>query len=285
MSSNDPNDDGGDTGGKRADTESADTVHRGRRSNDRTGGADERVPGEDDSRNQPPGGRSQNGEQPPSRRREPQPGDAPPGGRRDRPDQGGQSGEPRPSGRGANGQAGGYQPYEQRGTGLEPTVAAALAYVFGWISGLVLLVVEDDDEFVRFHAAQSVVVFGGLTVLWFVLATMRQAILVSGGIGLWGLFSALSTLVMLGGLAIWLYLMYVAYDGRWFRVPVAADIADSIIAGRSRPVQPRQPRNRDPTGQPRSDQQQPTEHRRDGDQRKPTEQSESSDQQRSARDQ
>ena len=44
-------------------------------------------------------------------------------------------------------------------SGLDPNVAAALAYAVGWVSGVVLLVFEP-NKFVRFHALQSTIVFG-----------------------------------------------------------------------------------------------------------------------------
>jgi uncharacterized membrane protein len=49
--------------------------------------------------------------------------------------------------------------------GLEENVAGLLCYVLGWITGLVFILIEKENKFVRFHAMQSIVVFGGLTVI------------------------------------------------------------------------------------------------------------------------
>ena len=57
---------------------------------------------------------------------------------------------------------------EKTTTGLPRFTAAALSYVLGPISGLVFLLLEK-DPFIRFHAAQSIVAVGGLTLLWMVL--------------------------------------------------------------------------------------------------------------------
>lgn len=57
-------------------------------------------------------------------------------------------------------------------TGLSTGVAGFLAYLFGWISGLVLLLLEQDNAEVRRHAAQSVVIFGALTLLNLALPTV-----------------------------------------------------------------------------------------------------------------
>ena len=49
-------------------------------------------------------------------------------------------------------------------TGLAPNVAALLCYVGGWISGVIFLVLEQKNRFVRFHAIQSIITFGTITV-------------------------------------------------------------------------------------------------------------------------
>ena len=49
-------------------------------------------------------------------------------------------------------------------TGLEPNIAGLLCYLGGWITGIVFLVIEQKNKFVRFHALQSIVTFGALTV-------------------------------------------------------------------------------------------------------------------------
>ena len=46
-------------------------------------------------------------------------------------------------------------------TGLSENVAGLLCYILGWITGLIFLLI-DKRPFVRFHAAQSIVVFLGL---------------------------------------------------------------------------------------------------------------------------
>lgn len=57
-------------------------------------------------------------------------------------------------------------------TGLSDNTASFLAYLLGWISGLVLLFVETRSDVVRLHAAQSVVIFGALTLLHLALPTV-----------------------------------------------------------------------------------------------------------------
>lgn len=88
-------------------------------------------------------------------------------------------------------------------TGLPANTAAALSYVLGWITGLVFLLIEKDDQFVRFHAMQSIVTFGGLTVIMMVPI-----------IG-WFLTPMLAIL----GFVLWLVLIYKAYQGEEFKLP------------------------------------------------------------------
>ena len=48
--------------------------------------------------------------------------------------------------------------------GLAENVAGLLCYALGWVSGLIFLLI-DKRPWVKFHAAQSIAVFGGLTVI------------------------------------------------------------------------------------------------------------------------
>src|SRR4030088_3623126 len=45
-----------------------------------------------------------------------------------------------------------------------------LAYLLGWLTGLIFLFVGKDDPDVKWNAANSVVVFGGLSVLNLILS-------------------------------------------------------------------------------------------------------------------
>jgi uncharacterized membrane protein len=114
-------------------------------------------------------------------------------------------------------------------TGLAENVAGLLCYLLGWLTGLIFLLI-DKRPFVRFHAAQSIVVFGTLTVIRIILS-----IFFLGGysFGLFWLWSMISLLVTLAFFACWILLMVMAYQGKWFEVPIAAGIAKSI-AGSSK---------------------------------------------------
>jgi uncharacterized membrane protein len=127
----------------------------------------------------------------------------------------------------------------QSGTGLDSNVAGALSYALGLLTGVVMFVVEPDDEFVRFHAAQSIAVFGLLFVAYVVLSVVGSVLSLffvtagTGGAMVGGILSLflglLWMVVALGALVLWIYLMVRAYQGGTPRIPVAAGIADRLV--------------------------------------------------------
>ncbi|MCX6816424.1 MAG: DUF4870 domain-containing protein [Candidatus Beckwithbacteria bacterium] len=98
--------------------------------------------------------------------------------------------------------------------GLEEKTAGALAYVLGWVSGLVFLLAEKDNKFVRFHAMQALMFFAAMTVLSFVPV-----------IG-W----LLSPFVLIVSFVVWLLAIYKAYNGQEFELPVVGKLARKQLA-------------------------------------------------------
>jgi uncharacterized membrane protein len=97
------------------------------------------------------------------------------------------------------------------------------------VSGLIFLIIEREHPTVRFHAAQSLVLFGGLSVIIVTLSLGSLAMLMVSG----GAFQAarlLVYLVWLAAVVLWLVLMYRTYNGETWRVPLAADLAAKIAA-------------------------------------------------------
>jgi uncharacterized membrane protein len=115
-------------------------------------------------------------------------------------------------------------------TGLSENAAGALSYALGWITGLIFYFV-DKRPYVRFHAAQSIVVFGGLHILEIVFG-MFFGFSMFGGVGAlvgFGVGTVIYLLISLGALVLWILLMVKASRGERFRVPIAANIAESIF--------------------------------------------------------
>jgi uncharacterized membrane protein len=101
------------------------------------------------------------------------------------------------------------------GSGLPKNTAAALSYVLGPITGVVFFVI-DKDPFVRFHAMQSIVVFVVLFVLQWVL-------------GFTLILLPLVPLVSIFAFILWLVLIYKAWQGDEWEVPVLGNIARQML--------------------------------------------------------
>jgi len=113
--------------------------------------------------------------------------------------------------------------------GLADNVAGALCYVLGWLTGIIFLVI-DKRHSVRFHAAQSIVVFGGLTIIYWIIGAMFATSIMWGCLGAgWTFGYTLFMVVRLVFFILWIFLMFKAYQGEQFRVPIAANIADSLV--------------------------------------------------------
>lgn len=112
---------------------------------------------------------------------------------------------------------------------MAENVAGLLCYVLGWITGLIFYFI-DKRPFVRFHAAQSIVVFGGLHLITIVIGIFFGVSIFAGaGVGGFTMGYALYSLIGLVELVLWVMLMIKAYQGERFRVPIAADLADKLF--------------------------------------------------------
>lgn len=107
---------------------------------------------------------------------------------------------------------------EKTSTGLDANVAGALCYLLGFVTGIVFLVIEKENKFVRFHAMQSTVFFAGL----FVLDIVLQVIPFIG-------FLFVIFLVFPATVIAWLFLMYKAYQGEEFKLPIVGQFAADKI--------------------------------------------------------
>lgn len=105
-------------------------------------------------------------------------------------------------------------------TGLEPNLAALLGYALWWITGLVMILLEKKNGFVRFHAMQSIVTFGAATVVLVALSILSRLHYV--GV----LFDVLYWLVLVLAVVLWIVLMVKAYQGERYKLPVAGDLAE-----------------------------------------------------------
>ena len=103
---------------------------------------------------------------------------------------------------------------EKTSTGFDANVAAALSYLVGFVTGILFLLFEKENRFVRFHAMQSTLVFAGIVLLDILL----QIVPILGALVVIFVVIPLSA-------ALWLWLMYKAYQGEEYKLPIVGQMA------------------------------------------------------------
>lgn len=102
-------------------------------------------------------------------------------------------------------------------TGLDENVASALCYLVSFITGIVFLIIEKENKTVRFHAMQSVITFASIFVIGLVIGFVP---VIGWIIGL---------LIAPLGFILWLFLMFKAYQGGTFKLPIIGDFAEEQV--------------------------------------------------------
>ena len=96
---------------------------------------------------------------------------------------------------------------------MNENIVALIAYLFGWLSGLIIFLLEKESLFVRFHALQSLVFFGGMSLI----------------LGILGRIPVIGWVIaIIGGIisfSFWIIGMIKAYRGELYRFPVVGDFA------------------------------------------------------------
>lgn len=114
-------------------------------------------------------------------------------------------------------------------TGLASNVAGALCYILGIITGVLFLIIEKNDRFVRFHAAQSITVSIVMIALSIVLSIVSSVLAFVPVLG-WLLALLLAIVIGFGSFVLWIVLMWRAYQGKEWETPVAGPLARKMIA-------------------------------------------------------
>ena len=107
---------------------------------------------------------------------------------------------------------------EKTSTGLDANLAAALSYLVGFVTGVMFLLLEKDNRFVRFHAMQSTLVFAGIVLIDILL----QIVPLLGAL-------VVIFIVVPASAALWLFLMFKAYQGEEYKLPFVGAIAAERI--------------------------------------------------------
>jgi uncharacterized membrane protein len=112
-------------------------------------------------------------------------------------------------------------------TGVDARLSSMLCYAGWWVTGLVFLFAERKNQDVRFHAAQSLIVFGVLSVVLF-LCGGASAIAFLMAAPTFQMIQAIGNGLWFGAVLLWLVLLLKAWRGETWRVPMAGDLAMKI---------------------------------------------------------
>ncbi|HEX4381188.1 MAG TPA: DUF4870 domain-containing protein [Candidatus Acidoferrum sp.] len=115
--------------------------------------------------------------------------------------------------------------------GIEENIAGLLCYIFGWVSGLIFLLI-DKRPFVKFHAAQSIALNIAMIGVWIALIivgfllTMITAML-HFPIGIFSVF--LTPIIGIGFFVLWIFLMYKAYNHEKYKLPIIGNMVENMV--------------------------------------------------------
>jgi uncharacterized membrane protein len=98
-------------------------------------------------------------------------------------------------------------------SGMQENVSGLICYLGWWITGIIFLVIEKENKFVRFHAWQSIFVFAAITIIQIILSFIPF-------IG-W----ILGIIVWIISVILWIVCMMQAYQGKLFKLPIVGNIA------------------------------------------------------------
>jgi len=105
-----------------------------------------------------------------------------------------------------------------KSNGSNENLMAAASYLLGFITGIIFLLVEKDSKFVRFHAMQSTIAFGGM----FVANIVLEFIPILGW--LVGLILSFAAFIF------WIVCMWKAFQGETYKIPYIGNLAEKQLA-------------------------------------------------------
>ena|SRR5438093_3134616 len=104
--------------------------------------------------------------------------------------------------------------------GIDKKTGSWLAYLLWWVTGVIMLFVGKNDPDVKYHAAQSIILFGSYSVIQIILRIL-------GGIEAVGLIiGIISLLLWIGAVIFWIILLVKAFqgNGQRFQVPLLGGV-------------------------------------------------------------
>ena len=114
-------------------------------------------------------------------------------------------------------------------TGLDERLAGVLCYSVWWVTGGLFLLLERQHRIIRFHAAQSLILFGVVSALLVAFGALSAVSLMLSS-AVYELMQVFGKLLWLGATVVWLVLVLRAWRGEVWRVPLVAALADRVVA-------------------------------------------------------
>jgi len=104
-------------------------------------------------------------------------------------------------------------PYERTSMGMRAPAAGWLSYLGGWVTGLIFLLLKRENRFVRFHAMQSLIFFGAMSMVTTVFSHIPLLGFIGAGLGFVSFIC-------------WIVLIVKAARGRYYKLPIIGDYAE-----------------------------------------------------------
>jgi len=111
----------------------------------------------------------------------------------------------------------GEQPAIKTSSGMQQNVGGLLSYLLWWVTGIIFFIIEKENKFVRFHAFQSILAFGAITIIQIILSFIP----IIGWI--------LGIIVWIGSVILWIVCMMKAYQGKLYKLPIVGNIAEKQV--------------------------------------------------------
>ena len=117
---------------------------------------------------------------------------------------------------------------------ISASTAAGASYLFWWVSGMLIYFNERHNRFVRFHAMQSILLTGAMTVfgvLAYILSALCGDLYQATGLHAYstlGTFIAATAIILI--VFVWLWAMIAAWSGNHMRLPIVGTYAERYSA-------------------------------------------------------
>jgi uncharacterized membrane protein len=114
---------------------------------------------------------------------------------------------------------------------MNPRIAALLSNALIWIGGLFFFFAERKNRFVRFNAAQSILFFGSVSIVFEVISLLSFLTLIPFiGWAFGIILGAVHLVLLLGAALVWAFLCFQAYRGAKTKLPFFGDYAEKLVA-------------------------------------------------------